>query len=222
MMEIYEFSAIIAFLVMFLLWALYEFRKIKNELSKVQEKDKEHTRKISELEALSTIDDLTGILNRRGCMEVLGRLWSILSRHKHEENDFTVILLDLCFFKMINDTYGHDVGDRVLRFFVSILQTTLPRKSDTIARLGGDEFLIILPGSTMEQAQKVEGMIHVAFMNTPFRLNGINLNIHVSAGIETARDPISGIVRPLPETLRLADIAMYQRKKEDHKILGRK
>lgn len=175
---------------------------------------------IKKLQALSTHDDLTGILNRRGCMEVLERLCFVLNRHNHRENDFAVLLLDLCLFKQVNDNHGHNVGDNVLQFFVERVKATLPRRSDVIARLGGDEFVLILSEATVEQAKKVESMIYVALTNTPFEFNEIKLNIHVSVGIETARDPISGNVRPLQEILRLADIAMYQKKKEDHRVLS--
>lgn len=196
-----------------LFMVIFEIRKIKNvaELQKA---------KIAELEALATHDDLTGILNRRGCQEVLERQWSLLNRHSHEGNDFAVLLLDLCLFKKINDTYGHDVGDKVLRFFVKTVLEVLSRAGDTVARRGGDEFLAILQGCTLEEAGKIADKIHAALAGKPFAWNNVSFHVHVSIGIGASRNSGTRIVFPLPEILRNADIDMYRNKTEDHKVLG--
>ena len=82
----------------------------------------------------ATSDPLTGLTNRRVAMRVLGRLGV----------GDTVVFVDLDFFKIVNDTLGHDAGDDVLRAFARSLRT-VARAADTVGRIGGEEFLLLLP-----------------------------------------------------------------------------
>lgn len=97
---------------------------------------------------IATIDELTGVANRRG-FELLAEQCLQLCQRKN----FTVscAFLDLDKFKPINDTYGHQEGDRALKIFTSHLQQSL-RQSDLVARIGGDEFIALMPDCTTAQA----------------------------------------------------------------------
>jgi two-component system cell cycle response regulator len=95
-----------------------------------------------QLEALAARDPLTGILNRRTILE---RLAEELSRATRQGGSLTIGMCDVDHFKAINDTYGHQVGDEVLRGFTASVQAQL-RKYDSVGRYGGEEFLVIAPG----------------------------------------------------------------------------
>ena len=100
------------------------------------------------LKRLSTIDELTNMYNRRKLDE---HLEQELDRAKRYDTSFSVILLDIDLFKNINDTYGHNIGDKVLMDFGKILIDNI-RKSDVVGRWGGEEFLIICPETNIEEA----------------------------------------------------------------------
>ena len=95
-----------------------------------------------QLAALAARDPLTGILNRRTILE---RLAEELSRATRQRGDLTVGMCDVDHFKAINDTYGHQAGDDVLRAFTASVQAQL-RNNDSVGRYGGEEFLVITPG----------------------------------------------------------------------------
>jgi GGDEF domain-containing protein len=104
---------------------------------------KAQDKRIAELEALATTDELTQILNRRGFEQQLEHELSIARRHGVGG---VMIFVDLDEFKPINDTYGHAAGDEVLKAASTILQAQI-RDTDYVGRLGGDEFAILLPRS---------------------------------------------------------------------------
>jgi len=99
----------------------------------------------------STVDSLTGLINRRVLMR---QVEDIAKNSKVEQQTFCVMMFDLDHFKRVNDTYGHMVGDQVLVQVASLLKREL-RGSDVIARFGGEEFLVVMPYLELEQATKV-------------------------------------------------------------------
>lgn len=105
----------------------------------------------AQLYRMATTDDLTGCLNRRHFLDSLGREFA---RSKRHGEPLTLMVLDLDFFKRINDGYGHAVGDEALAAFVRVAQDSL-RQSDILARLGGEEFGILLPETGATQALPV-------------------------------------------------------------------
>lgn len=169
-------------------------------------------RRIKYLERLSTHDPLTGLLNRRGMDEALAHRFSILSRDKCAKNNFAVLNLDLDRFKGINDTYGHLVGDEVIKFFATTLSVLLRDDYDVIVRLGGDEFIVILPECNLKQAQYVKEKIKGTLIGNPFITDGITLSLRTSIGIATALTPEDYEIRPFKKILALADKAMYEDK----------
>jgi diguanylate cyclase (GGDEF)-like protein/PAS domain S-box-containing protein len=154
-----------------------------------------------ELNDIATHDFLTGLPNR---MLLQDRLNVALAAARRNKSKLAVMMLDLDRFKVVNDTYGHSLGDKVLRAAGERL-VALVRKSDTVARVGGDEFLVLLPKiADIEDTIKVSHKILGAFRK-PFALNDHKIRITTSVGI--AVYPQDG---DDSETLmRNADIAMY-------------
>lgn len=112
-----------------------------------------------ELESLSlaTVDDLTQLTNRRGFQAIASHTLAVCRRL---EQPATLLLFDLDDFKVVNDTYGHAIGDRVLRTFASYLTTNF-RDSDVVARLGGDEFCVLLSGATSREAPRPLSLLKI-------------------------------------------------------------
>lgn len=147
-------------------------------------------------------DSLTGLMNRYSFNETIV---SVLKK----EQTCAVILMDLNKFKIVNDTFGHPVGDDLLKLVAARLKQQL-RVHDHIARLGGDEFAVILTQySALENLQSVLRRLHKAF-ETPFQLEGREVEIGCSIGV--AMFPEHG--HDAVELVKRADIAMYTAKNE--------
>lgn len=154
---------------------------------------------------LAHFDALTDLPNRALIMD---RLQQALIMAKRDKGCMAVMFLDLDKFKPINDTFGHDIGDLLLKDVAKRLLDCV-RESDTVARIGGDEFVVLLPTIEQEQdATVVAGKILHA-LNQPFAINDLSLNISSSIGI--AIYPEHGEDEKL--LLINADIAMYHAKK---------
>jgi diguanylate cyclase (GGDEF)-like protein len=106
---------------------------------------------VTQLNRLATLDQLTQVPNRFEFDKVLAHALSVAQRY---EKIFSILLLDIDYFKNINDTYGHLVGDEVLKIFSALLTQQI-RDSDTVARWGGEEFMILLPNTTLDSAIKM-------------------------------------------------------------------
>ena len=167
-----------------------------------QQREKKH------LLQLAQIDPLTGLTNRAGFMHKLeAAMREHEHEHKHEPRLMALMYIDIDHFKPVNDTYGHHVGDALLKAFSARLAQTL-RVSDTIARLGGDEFTIILEQlvQTEDAAQLAQKI--VSAMQLPFELDGVTVSVSASIGLAFLRDGSSD-----PEALlKEADMLLYQAK----------
>lgn len=138
----------IASLVLTYVVYIYEAALDKSNITLLEIREKE-ARYLKELELLSMTDPLTGLGNRRRMDEILERQFTESKRYK---DSFGIIMFDIDNFKMINDMYGHNVGDEVLIEITKIATASL-RKTDHIARWGGEEFLIAIPKATLEETQ---------------------------------------------------------------------
>ncbi|MEO8304282.1 MAG: diguanylate cyclase [Betaproteobacteria bacterium] len=157
-----------------------------------------------ELEQLANFDALTGLPNRRLFADRLGQA---LHRAKRSAASVGLLFLDLDGFKDVNDTYGHDIGDLLLKEVAVRLQACV-RTTDSLCRLGGDEFTVILEGANLrEHAGQVAKRI-VQALSEPLVINGSTL--HVGASIGIALSPSHG--SDSPTLLSHADSAMYQAK----------
>ena len=157
-----------------------------------------------QLEFQAVTDPLTGLLNRRGFYQTVE---SALVRNERPDKSQALLYLDLDGFKKINDTHGHDAGDRVLRWVANELKETL-RSYDIIGRIGGDEFTALLDTLDYpEQAAKVAEKL-MERIRACEAVDGIEVSLGVSIGIATY--PECGA--NLDHLMRAADIAMYAAK----------
>lgn len=178
--------------------------KLKSAARAAEKKLVDQNKRISHLEQISTTDELTGILNRRGFEEEFRR---VLARaHRHGEEG-VLVYVDLDDFKPINDTYGHAAGDEVLRQAGRILMENV-RGSDTVARIGGDEFCVLLVNtSRLEGTERAEAL-NRTLNSAIISWNERRIAIRASFGLQafTARDNAK-------ELLCCADAAMYRIKR---------
>lgn len=169
------------------------------------------SRELKTMQKLATHDALTGLLNERGGSEVISHHLSILHRDSCPKNNFAVLYLDLNDFKRINDEYGHDVGDKALKSFTEKIVGVLRSEYDIVIRMHGDEFVIILPGSSRNQAAMVKNKIKDELARNPFVFRGGKLFLSSSIGIAMALDRRKTV--SVKELLEHADKAMFEDKK---------
>ena len=178
-----------------------------------EEKDIEALKnEIERLKKLVYYDELTGLLNRRGFFEEVGNIFNKIS-YKHSEIErrigmqipFSIIFLDVDDFKKINDTYGHEVGDIVLKRIAQIIKNNF-RVGDICVRWGGEEFVIALSGAGLDVAQKNAEILRQEVENTKLKINGHDLSTTISLGI------IEDENETLTDLLEKADKAMYKAK----------
>jgi diguanylate cyclase (GGDEF)-like protein len=150
------------------------------------------------------VDPLTGAANRRAFFDRGERL---LQRARAEGKPAAVLLLDLDLFKTINDTFGHETGDRVLCAFCNVATETL-RPTDVFARLGGEEFACLLPGASAAEALRVAERVRATFEGRPAAAAIPNMPSTVSVGVATTLD-VDG---DLSAMLAAADRALYDAK----------
>lgn len=155
---------------------------------------------------MSIRDGLTGLYNRRHIMEILATQKATVE--KQSGYTFCICFLDLDHFKPINDTYGHGVGDEVLRRFARLLQDTL-RAGDYTARLGGEEFVLLLTGVGLARAEQVCDRLRQRLENTAFRDLHPGLKVTVSIGVSEFR---AG--ETVDDALGRADTCLYRAKEE--------
>src|SRR5690606_22926184 len=154
-------------------------------------------------ERVSRTDELTQLANRRDMQHQLEKEFSRYKRHHHH---FSVILLDVDHFKIINDTYGHDAGDHVLVEIAQLLRDT-SRELDLVARWGGEEFLILLPNTTLLQALKLAERIRARIAQHSVAYKGQELRVTASFGVCSISQ-----TRDLKQLLIQAGLNLYQAK----------
>jgi diguanylate cyclase (GGDEF)-like protein len=173
-----------------------------------------------QLEFQAVTDPLTGLLNRRGFYQTVENL---LLRGERSDSSWVLLYLDLDGFKRVNDSLGHDAGDRVLRWVSEQLKACL-RPFDILARMGGDEFTALLDLEFPEQAAKIAEKL-IERVSICQQIEGLDIALGASIGIATYPDCGSN----LDGLLRASDIAMYEAKRAgrqqyrfyDHEMNGR-
>ena len=156
------------------------------------------------LERLAAVDALTDAYNRRFG---LARLREEYSRAVRAESPLGLLMLDLDHFKAVNDTYGHLVGDRVLRAVAGACRRVL-REGDVLIRYGGEEFLVLLPGAGPEDVRQVGERIRRAVAETSVADGGQRVAVTVSLGGATYRDSSDSV----ESLVAIADGALYEAK----------
>lgn len=160
---------------------------------------------LKELKELAYFDTLTGVYNRKAIEEILEKKVIETKKNKHS---FAVAMIDLDHFKKVNDSYGHHIGDLLIKQIAEILQSEI-RIVDDIGRLGGDEFLIIIDCiGTVDISMKLQKLIQK--FKEPFLIEGNDISIGMSIGAVMC--PEDG--NDMTTLLKHVDIAMYQAKHE--------
>ena len=144
-----------------------------------------NTRLVEEIKALGEIDSLSSLFNRRRALE---QLEMEIRRAERYEGRFSVMIADIDNFKLFNDTYGHPLGDEIIKRVASLL-TRRARTSDFVARFGGDEFLLILPEAYRADAKKVADAMRGALAESPYIApNGARIPLRMSFGASSFPD----------------------------------
>jgi diguanylate cyclase (GGDEF)-like protein len=207
-----EYLAVLAFSSLALAALLQELRATHDELdslnreleARVEERTRELQQANQRLEALASIDPLTGAGNRRHFLE---QAKAEISRAKRQRLPLSVIMLDIDFFKSINDCFGHEIGDKVLAALAATIQATL-RDGDIFARMGGEEFIVMLPGQGLAEALQMAERLRLLIAQN--EVPGCPARITVSAGLAGLESESDEIV----DLLRRADQGLYRAKSQ--------
>ena len=156
-----------------------------------------------EIEKLALTDSLTGILNRRAFFEISEQTLKLALRN---EKSFSIMIIDIDFFKKVNDTYGHLIGDEVLKFLVQNVSSEI-RDSDVFARYGGEEFIVMLPDTLEEGALSLAMKVSKSLEKNHYTDGNLTIPITISVGLATLKDE-----KLLRELIHRADEALYAAK----------
>ncbi len=168
----------------------------------------ERIRLVEELEHQAKIDFLTGLVNRRCFLELSEQE---LVRARRYDSPMSILMMDIDFFKHINDNYGHKAGDQVLQKLASTCKFEL-REVDIIGRMGGEEFAILLPETPSQPAQEVAERLRLALYNTRVELTEKHTQIQFTVSLGVASMTKSH--ETLDALLQDADDALYQAKNQ--------
>ena len=151
----------------------------------------------------SRTDPLTNIANRRGLDHELTR---IFSQRRRSGATFSILIIDIDYFKRVNDRYGHLVGDQLLKNFARCLANTF-RESDFVARFGGEEFVAILPMTSLEEACRCAERIRSIISACQYKVGDLEIRMTTSIGVKEVQDNETDA-----ELLQKADKALYAAK----------
>lgn len=162
------------------------------------------------LQRLATTDGLTGLANRRHFDEYFNQEWRRIAR---DQQPLSLILCDVDFFKLYNDTYGHQAGDYCLKSVAKAIRNMVKRPADLVARYGGEEFAIILPNTDVIGAIAVAKAIcaQIKALNLPHSRSKVAEYVTLSMGVATTIPLLEAGAESL---LKTADTALYQAKAE--------
>lgn len=186
----------IGFLLSLIMWHYNYTNIIQKRRIEIQQK---------QLEQMAYYDPLTDLPNRRLFDQLVKQELSSIQRYGHET---AIIILDIDDFKDINDTYGHPVGDGVLRQLADLLKSNV-RDSDTVSRFGGEEFIILMPRTSLEGGYTFAERLRKLIMEKRFTVGPITLQITSSFGVS-----LLGDFKSLEDYYSLADKALYLAKRD--------
>ena len=162
-------------------------------------------REFEAVERLACIDGMTGVNNRRHFMVLAEVEWSRFSRYNRP---LAALMIDIDLFKSVNDTYGHDAGDEVIKSVADTLQKS-KRASDIVGRLGGEEFALLLPEATHDSALAAGERLRKLVADSVIVAGGQRIPVTVSVGASGGRADTINVEALLKE----ADLALYEAKR---------
>lgn len=157
-----------------------------------------------ELEKIAKTDPLTQLPNRRAVLEQINYE---TARFKRNAEPFTIVISDIDDFKNVNDTYGHDAGDKVLTALSNLIKKTI-RQQDICARWGGEEFLFLFPGTDRKGGKTISDKIRMKIEKENIEYKGSSISITMTFGICTFSEALT-----VDECITNADKALYEGKK---------
>jgi diguanylate cyclase (GGDEF)-like protein len=137
----------------------------------------------AEIERMTRVDALTGLANRRDYEIVFPKAWQLAARTKGE---LALLVCDLDHFKLLNDGHGHLAGDACLQHFARLVEASFRRENDLLARIGGEEFVVVLPGSTRTDAERMAEALRGKLEQSPCEWQGKRLPMTISIGVGSA------------------------------------
>jgi diguanylate cyclase (GGDEF)-like protein len=158
----------------------------------------------NKLRDTSLRDGMTGLYNRRFLEQFIDKLGKQALR---DDTPYSILMLDIDYFKMVNDTYGHDVGDIVIKGLSEVISKSI-RESDLAIRYGGEEFVILLHNSTLEGSLEVANKIHNEFNKQKFHVGQETLQKTISIGVSQFPSDAASIWK----CIKFADTALYYAK----------
>ena len=194
--------------IVFALFVAYTIFRFTRELSRqeterLEQMVKERT---LEIELLSKTDALTGLWSRGYLEEMLDLEFKRARRYQHE---LAILIIDLDFFKKINDNYGHQAGDEVLRQTSKRIRNSL-RETDFVGRYGGEEIVVILPETKLEHAEMIGNKLRIALESEKIALTDQEITVTASVGLSQLDEN----TRDLEEMFSQADQALYLSKEQ--------
>jgi len=181
------------------------YAHIIGELARTQKETLMLKEQLHESKQKMLRDPLTGLPNRMAFEE---RITLEINRCKRNKEDICIAMWDLDHFKKVNDTYGHDAGDRVLKLLARIIDTRV-RKVDMFSRIGGEEFVLLMPDTSLENALSLNDQLRDSLANSGFHYDGSPCPITASVGIARIEEYDNS-----ESVMRKADEALYKSKRE--------
>lgn len=205
---------ILFIVIIILIFRLYFKLKKEEEITelnrrlekKVEERTKELEKTNQKLKQMIITDELTQLYNRKG---ILQNFDLELKKAKRYNRDLSIIMIDIDHFKKVNDTHGHQFGDKVLKIVSQTLQKNV-RKVDLAGRYGGEEFLIVLPETNLSQGYKVAEKLRTKIKN--LEIENLNWQLTISCGVAEFKDN-SG-----EEIIKKADNLLYKAKEQGRDV----
>jgi diguanylate cyclase (GGDEF)-like protein len=171
-------------------------------------RDVTEERKVQEqLKFLATIDSLSGLYNRAEFMNLAKREFDLAKRNNEE---LSLLIMDLDNFKIINDTFGHAAGDKMIREIGSIIKKSF-RKTDIAGRIGGEEFAVVFKNTSLEEAKKVAEKFRETVAKRKVVYSDHEISFTVSIGVTAIHGNIEDI-NDVEDMLKMADNALYKAK----------
>jgi diguanylate cyclase (GGDEF)-like protein len=198
---------LVAVLFFFLLYMSFMAKNGNREYWDALEKEYLLKEKSRDLEAMSRIDSLTGLYNRRYFDESFLLEWN---RSVRNRSRISIILCDIDHFKQVNDRHGHPAGDDYLRQAALMLKAVFKRKTDIVARYGGEEFIILMPGESLENSCNLAEIMRSTAQKFHMEYQGQTIHKTLSLGVATLIPHKNDKMESL---ISRADNALYESKK---------
>ncbi|OJU08687.1 MAG: hypothetical protein BGN88_00415 [Clostridiales bacterium 43-6] len=176
----------------------HSYDELKEAKTIIEKQNEQLSEMVVQLEILSRTDPLTGLLNRRSINEEIAKL-------QNQNKSFSLMIADLDFFKRVNDTYGHECGDKALQYISSIMVSVIG--AGYVSKWGGEEFIAALPETSLETASEIAENIRRELEENSFSYDDKTISMTITIGVTKYRNGEN-----MNDTIRRADDALYHGK----------